>query len=180
MLKKLWCCGNRRLNECYQKSLRRGQGTVTCTVVRKYKKESCYSFRPALMKTLGRNVKSLGLKWKPLISCIHFINQSNAKLGLKMSSETTTNKCQCYLKHISENLWLASWVFNQKSLEKSILTGYGKNKSPSEEKLPYLKVPLHGAINKIQRFFVILLPFVPVFFSSVLNVLTLTPCLGKL
>lgn len=166
MLKKLWCCGNRRLNECYQKSLRRGQGTVTCTVVRKYKKESCYSFRPALMKTLGRNVKSLGLKWKPLISCIHFINQSNAKLGLKMSSETTTNKCQCYLKHISENLWLASWVFNQKSLEKSILTGYGKNKSPSEKNYHTSKYLYMVQLTKFRDF---LSFFSPLFlFSSVL------------
>ena len=89
-----------------------------------------------------------------LLSVAFILNQSNAKLSLKMSSKTTTNKCQCYLQHISRNLWLASLgIFNQKSLEKSLLTETDKNKYPSEKKLPYLKVPLHGAINKIQRFF---------------------------
>ena len=119
-----------------------------------------------------------------LLSVAFILNQSNAKRSLNMSSKTTTNKCQCYLQHISENLWLASFgMFNQKSLEKSLLTETDKNKSPSDEKLPYLKVPLHGAINKIQRLFC----HSPIcsFFSfsnSVLNVLTLTPppCLGKL
>ena len=130
------------------------------------------------MKTLGKNVLN-----RNLLSFAFILNQSNAKLSLKMSSKTTTNKCQCYLQHISENLWLASLgIFNQKSLEKSILTETDKNmKYPSDEKLPYLKVPLHGAINKIQRFFC----HSPIcsFFSFsniVLNVLTLTPCLGKL
>lgn len=106
------------------------------------------------------------------LSVAFILNQSNAKLCLKMSSKTTTNKCQCYLQYISENLWLASLgIFNQKSLEKRIVTETDKNKSPSEENYHTSKYLYMVQLTKFRDFFVIL-PFAPFFSNSVLNVLT--------